>query len=187
MEGRVPAYYTSAAKTNVYRMGRTNIYNDWVNWNAGYRLPTEAEWEKAARGGLKQQRFPWGDKISHGEANYYSTNSFDYDFGPSRGYHSDYKTGNRFPYTSPVGSFSPNAYGLYDMAGNVCQWCWDWHGIYDSWTQVNPRGNYFGTQRVCRGGSWRLYANGARAGARGQNMPDAAHIDVGFRTVLPAE
>ena len=71
-EGRVPAYYRDAAQTLVYRAGRVDVQNEWVKWNAGYRLPTEAEWEKAARGGLSGKRFPWGDTISHSQANYYS-------------------------------------------------------------------------------------------------------------------
>ncbi len=76
MEGRTPAYYTSSALTTVYRSGDLTLANEWVKWNGGYRLPTEAEWEKAARGGLSGQRFPWGNTISWGQANYYiySTN-----------------------------------------------------------------------------------------------------------------
>ncbi len=160
-EGRVPAYYTAAGQTNVYRTGQTNVLNDWVKWTAGYRLPTEAEWEKAARGGTAGHRFPWsdGDTISHSRANYYAvTNSYAYDVSPTPGYHPAYATGG-LPYTSPVGSFAANGYGLYDMAGNLFEWCWDWYD--QSWygnagaTQDNTRGPAGPTsQRALRGGVW---------------------------------
>ena len=110
-EGRVPAYYTSAAQTTVYRSGQTDVQTNWVKWSSGYRLPTEAEWEKAARGGLSGQRFPWGDTISESQANYYGdTAMYSYDLGPN-GFNPVGQIGG-WPYTSPAGYFGANGYGL---------------------------------------------------------------------------
>ena len=131
-EGKTPAYYTTSAQTVVYRSGDMDISNSCVKWSSGYRLPTEAEWEKAARGGASGQRFPWGNTISWSQANYFAYPSgYSYDVNPTSGYHPTFATG-AWPYTSPVGYFAPNGYGLYDMAGNVWQWCWDWYGGYGS-------------------------------------------------------
>ena len=124
--GLTPVYYTDAGLTQVYT--NWGVEEPHVNWAAsGFRLPTEAEWEKAARGGLSGRRFPWGNLISEGQANYYGdTNDFSYDLGPN-GYNSIGSIGGTTPATSPVGSFAANGYGLYDMAGNVFEWCWDWY------------------------------------------------------------
>jgi formylglycine-generating enzyme required for sulfatase activity len=192
-EGLSPCYYTGEERRadQIYRSGYAD--NLTVCWGAnGYRLPTDAEWEKAARGGVSGKRFPWGtDTISHAQANYDGDSEYAYDQSTIKDYHPSYTAGE-WPYTSPVGSFGVNGYGLYDMSGNVWEWCWDWYENWygsDYYTTINgttdPRGPSFGNYRVRRGGSWcddAFYASCASRESGSPGRTSGEHYG-GFRPV----
>ena len=139
-------------------------YCAWLSarWNLPLRLPTEAEWEYAARGGAEQQLYPWGDAPPDSRPGY----ALRWHHGPE-----------------PVGASEPNAYGLFDMCENVHEWCSDWdsHDYYLESPAGNPHGPPSGARRVSRGGAWRHHIKLARCAARSSIPPDFRYADYGFR------
>ncbi len=170
MEGRPVMYYASGV---IYRTGRRdNVLLGLVFGQSGYMLPTARQWEFAARGGATGRRFPWADtqSIFHERANYQSSDAYGYDSSPTRGYHPMYFVGV-LPYTSPVGSFAANGYGLFDMAGNVAELCFDLHPDHPGMRQM-------------RGGSWWSSAAVCRVGYRAAVEPGYTGTILGFRVVI---
>ncbi len=178
--GRAPVYFTDGAFTTVYRTGEVPVFARWTA--GGYRLPTEAEWERAARGGLSGQRFPWGDRIEENLANYYGATVNIYDLGPN-GYNPAASASGIPPYTSSSGVFAANGYGLNDMAGNVFEWCWDWYtATYAGGT--DPHGPASGLNRVLRGGGWDDFGRDCRVAFRLSYTPVSLSAFLGLRVVL---
>jgi len=167
-EGLTPVY-TISGSTNPANWGAIPTSNNatWnaaiCNWSAnGYRLPTEAEWEYAARGATNTPDCLYSGSDDINAVAWYSGNN----------------TPNR---SKPVGSKAPNGLGIYDMSGNLWEWCWDWHGNYSSNTQTNPTGPASGSYRVLRGGGWNISAGRCRVAVRDGSRPYGSGGFVGFR------
>ncbi len=139
-------------------------YCDWLAKVTGqrYRLPTEAEWERAARGGVEGRLYPWGDASPESLPDYARR----------------WRTG-----PEPVGLYPPNAYGLYNMCDNVHEWCADWYDprYYPRSPERNPQGPIESRRRASRGGSWRHHIKVSRCAARSSIPPDFKYADYGFR------
>ena len=129
-----------------------------------FRLPTEAEWEYAARGGKKSRGYQYSGSKNLPDVAWFKTNSVDK--------------------THPVGTKLFNELALYDMSGNVWEWCQDWYGDYSSTSQMNPKGPSSGTRRVIRGGSWTAYPRECRSSYRGTDKPDSMYKNLGLRLAL---
>ncbi|MGA8865845.1 MAG: SUMF1/EgtB/PvdO family nonheme iron enzyme [Candidatus Sulfotelmatobacter sp.] len=144
-----------------------NRYCEWLKSQTGraYRLPTEAEWERASRGDAEQQQFPWGDDAPQSLPDYEKR----------------WLTG-----PEPVAQYAPNSFGLYDICENVHEWCSDWYHpkYYEVSPECNPRGPASGQRKASRGGSWRHHVKVARCSARSSIPPEFQYADYGFRVAL---
>ena len=181
--------YANARSTDV---GLTPVYTitaDGVTWDLsadGYRLPTEAEWEYACRAGTSTP-FNTERSLSAAEANFYGH----YPYEIEENYFNDSvleaKPGEYRQTTIAVGSFSPNAWGLYDMHGNVNEWCWDYFGAYDPEAANDPTGPASGTRHVYRGGGWNDFAKNMRSAYRAAGQEDMCSYNLGLRLVRNAD
>jgi formylglycine-generating enzyme required for sulfatase activity len=156
---------------NCYTINGTDVQ---CNWNAkGYRLPTEAEWEYACKAGTTTDFY--NGSLTNPECTPLDNNL------DQIGWY----CGNSGYSTHTVGQKAPNSFGLYDMSGNVWEWCWDWYGTYDNTSVTDPNGALSGSARVARGGGWYDLAFDCRSANRGGNDPDNRSFNLGFRVVSP--
>jgi formylglycine-generating enzyme required for sulfatase activity len=182
MKNKLNPAYRIAGSTDPSAWGPVPVYPDTnAVWDAveivkganGYRLPTEAQWEYACRAG-DITPFNAGENVTADQANY-----------DGRYPYKKFPPGVFRQTTIPVGSFSPNAWNLHDMHGNVWEWCFDWYGNYTADAQTEPQGAVTGAYRVARGGSWTNNARFLRSAARGSSAPAFRDAIIGLRVVRP--
>ena len=165
-EGFTPVYTIDKSREDP---NNSSVFDEfkWTvscNWKAnGYRLPTEAEWEYAARGGTKSKGYKYSGSDDIGSVAWYYDNS-------------DWQT-------HAVGTKAPNELGIYDMSGNLWEWCWDWYGYYPESRSSDPKGAGAGSYRVLRGGSWLNYGFICRVAYRNSNVPDFRYNYYGLRVL----
>jgi formylglycine-generating enzyme required for sulfatase activity/flavodoxin len=152
----------------------------------GYRLPTEAEWEYACRAGT-QTPFNTERSLSAAEANFYGHYPYEIEENYFDNSVLEARPGEYRAKTVAVGSFTPNAWGLYDMHGNVNEWCWDYYGDYDTAAGDNPTGPASGTRHVYRGGGWNDFAKNMRSAYRAAGQEDMRSYNLGLRLVRNAD
>jgi formylglycine-generating enzyme required for sulfatase activity len=194
--GSKPSYFTSANgfSDDLTRPVETVNWHDATNYcalrtqqdraagliptNYAYRLPTESEWEYAARAG-RTTAFYLGGRLRSGQANFNGQYECDALVGTINN-----PSGIYLGITTPVGSYAPNPWGLYDMIGNVSEWCQDWHDVYPGGSVIDPQGPATGTFRVIRGGNWQNYARNCRSAIRNSTYPEYRDNFFGFRVLL---
>jgi len=168
--GSNPSYFKDCDQCPVVQVSWNDVQDFIRKLNAqtgkNYRLPTEAEWEYAAKGGKSSKGYTYSGSNDLNSVAWNTENS-----------------GSK---THAVGGKQVNELGVYDMTGNVWEWCSDWYGNYNSYNETNPTGASLGQDRVLRGGSWDFNADFCRTAARGRNYPDGRDDYRGFRLVLPA-
>ncbi len=173
----------AAGLTPVYAIDGESV--TWDRAADGYRLPTEAEWEYACRAGTATP-FNLERSLDADDANFYGH----YPFEIEENYFDDSvleaRPGQYRGETVEVGSFAPNAWGLYDMHGNVNEWCWDWYGPYDTENVDNPTGAETGTRHVYRGGGWNDFGKNMRSAYRAAGQADMKSYNLGVRLVRNA-
>lgn len=171
--------------------GLTPVYTidgSTVTWDRsanGYRLPTEAEWEYACRAGTTTP-FNTENSPSTDEVNYYGHYPYEIEENYFSQGNLDTTPGQYRETTVDIGSFSPNALGLYDMHGNVSEWVWDYYGVYSTEAQTDPTGAESGTLKVYRGGGWNDFAKNMRSAYRATMAADKSSFNIGIRLVLNA-
>ena len=167
-----PAYYISYNDCQTFINALNTKIASQLSSGEQFRFPTEAEWEFAAKGGTKTKGYTYSGSHVIGEVAWYSVNS------------SSLGSSNENFGTHVVKTKAPNELGLYDMSGNVWEWCYDWYGSYSSGAQTDPTGATSGSYRVLRGGSWNYDAEGCRVALRGSNTPTSRDYSIGFRLAL---